>query len=85
MSKEAEGGDLGIRMAGVFLPTIVTANLAAVWLPKPLALAGSIFVWAIAVYWIPSKPRLKLRSWLIVVSVLTLFSFLLAVFVANAF
>ena len=77
--------DLGVRVAGVFLPTLVTAHLLAVWIPKPLAWAVSIFTWNLAVFWVPPRPHLTLRRWLIIVSALSLLAFVLLTVMPNAF
>ena len=82
---QEHGSDLGIRVAGVFLPTVVSAHLMAVWLPKPIAWAISIFLWNFAVFWVGPRPRLTIRRWLIIVCALSLLAFVVLTFLPNAF
>lgn len=72
--------DLGVRVAGVFLPTVVTAHFLAVWLPKPVAWASSIVAWNLIAYLIRPKPQISLKLWLLIVSVITMATVLVAVF-----
>ena len=77
---EAEGtGELAVRLAGAFLPTVVTANLLGVWLPKPLAWAISIAAWNVAIYLIPPRPTMSFKRWLMIVLVLVIAGMVIAI------
>ena len=87
MSKEESGSkdQLVVRMAGAFLPTVVTAHLLSIWLPKPLAWAVSVLGWNLAIYWMPPKPEMSFRRWLVIVVVLTLATLVLLILWPNMF
>jgi hypothetical protein len=74
-----QGEQIGARIAGVFLPMAVTAHLLSNWLPKPLAWAGSNFVWLLVIYWFPSRSGMRLRRWVIIVSVLSILAAALSI------
>jgi hypothetical protein len=77
---ERKSGDLSVRVAGAFLPTVVTANLLGVWLAKPVAWAMSILTWNLAIYWISPRPTMSFNRWLVIVVVTAIVSAVVAVF-----
>ena len=81
---KADGDERAVRLAGVFLPTVVTAHLLTLWLPKGVAWAISIFAWNGFVV-MPGTPRKRRWRWLILLSILSLLAFVLATFFPNAF
>jgi hypothetical protein len=81
---KADGDGRAVRLAGVFLPTVVTAHLLTIWLPKGVAWAISIFAWSGMVL-MPGTLRERRWFWLIVLSILSLLAFILATFFPNAF
>jgi hypothetical protein len=80
MEERANENEPGLRIIGAFFPAVVTAHLLSVWLPKPLAWAGSVIGWLIFFYWFPSRAGMSLRRWLVIASVLTLLVLIAATF-----
>ena len=76
---------IGVRLAILFVPIVVSAKLLAVVLPKPVAWAVSMFAWMLAIYWFPSRADISLRRWLIIVSVSAVVALLLATFQPDLF
>ncbi len=77
--------EVAVRAVLLFVPVGLTTRLLGIWIPKPLAVAVSMLGWMLAIYWLPTRTDLSLRRWLIVVSVSTILSFLLAVFEPDMF
>lgn len=76
---------MAARLVVLFVPIVLTAHLLSLRLPKPVAWAVSMFGWMMAIYWLPSRTDLKLKSWLIFVTLSSLFAFLLAWFQPDMF
>lgn len=77
---ERESGELSVRVAGAFLPTVVTANLLGVWLPKPVAWAVSILIWNLAMYRVPPRPAISFQRWFLIVVTIAIVTALVATF-----
>lgn len=69
--KEDRGVQFGIRVACAYVPAVVTANIAAHWLAKPLAWGISTFVWLLVAYWLPPKSGMRFWRWLLIVASLS--------------
>ena len=57
---------LGLIAAGL-VPVYLIARVLGLWLPNPVAQAISVFAWMSGVYWIPPKPKIGPRVWLVIV------------------
>lgn len=79
-SKEDPGGQFGIRVASAYVPAVVSAHIAANWLPKQWAWAISTFIWLLLAYWLPPKSRMKFGRWLLIVTLLSFVIWLLVTF-----
>jgi len=78
MAKKAENGDkFGVRVACAYPPAVLTAHMAAHWLPKPFAWGASAFVWLLVAYWIPPPSKMRFGHWLILVTSLSILVWLL--------
>lgn len=71
-SKENHGGQFGVRVASAYVPTVVTAHIAANWLPKPWAMAMSTFAYLLLAYWLPPKSEMRFGRWLLLITALAL-------------
>ena len=76
--KRGSGEQVAARLVVLFVPIVLTAHLLSLRVPKPLAWAVSMFGWMLAIYWLPSRTDLKLKPWLIFVTLSSLLAFLLA-------
>ena len=65
--------------AGLLIPVVASAHLLNFWLSKSLATAISIFAWMFAGYWIPPRPKLGPWPWLIIVSLISVTTYVLIV------
>lgn len=81
----ASGEPIGVRLAILFVPIVVSARLLALALPRPVAWAVSMFAWMVVIYWFPSRTNMSLRRWLIIVSVSAIVALLLATFQPDLF
>jgi hypothetical protein len=79
------GDEVAVRMVILFVPIILTARLLGLWVPKPIAWAASMFGWMFAIYWLPSRSDMKLRRWLIIVTVSATAVLILATLQPNSF
>jgi hypothetical protein len=78
MAKKEESGDqFGIRVACAYVPAVVTAHVAAHWLPKAFVWGASIFLWLLVTYWIPPPSKMRFRRWLMIVTSLSILVWLL--------
>ena len=75
---------LGLIAAGL-VPMYLIARVLGFWLPKPVAQAISSFAWMSGVYWIPPRPKIRPRSWLIIVVLVSGAILLLNVFGVDPF
>jgi hypothetical protein len=69
--KEDRGVPFGIRVACAYVPSVVTANIAAHWLAKPLAWGLSSFLWLLVAYWLPPESGMRFWRWLLIVTSLS--------------
>ena len=76
-SKEDIGGHFGVRVISAYVPAVVSAHIAANWLPKPWAWALSTFVCLLLMYWLPPKSRMRIGRWLLVVASVSVLIWLL--------
>ncbi len=76
-SKEDPGGQFGVRVMTAYVPTVVTAHIAANWLPKHWAMGMSTFAFLLMSYWLPPKSRKKFSLWLLIVASLALLVWIL--------
>lgn len=75
---------LGLIAAGL-VPMYLIARVLGFWIPKPFAQAISVFAWMSGVYWIPPKPKIRPRVWLVVVVLVSGAVLLLNVFGVDPF
>jgi hypothetical protein len=83
--QEPNNKQLAGLTAAVLVPVTATAYVLGFWLSKPLATAISIFAWAGAVYWIPPRPKMSPWRWLIIVSLMSVTTFILILFGLDPF
>jgi hypothetical protein len=84
-TREDPGGQFGIRVACAYVPAVVTAHLAAHWLPKPWSWAISTFIWLLLAYWLPPRSRMRFARWLLIVSALSFLIWVLVRFRPDTF
>jgi len=72
------GSEVAARTVVLFLPILLPARLLGLLVPKPLAWAGSMLAWLLAIYWLPSRTAMSLRRWLIIVFASATVTFLVA-------
>jgi hypothetical protein len=83
--KQPNNKQLILLMAAVITPIMASASLLSNWLSKPLAWAVPVFVWCLAIFWLPPKPKVRPWHWLIIVSLLSVAVFLLVKLDLNPF
>ena len=83
--QEPNNKQLIVLTASVLVPVVASAHILGFWLPKPFATAISIFAWTAAVYWIPPRPKMSPWRWLIIVSLMSVTTFVLIVFGLDPF
>lgn len=76
--EEKPNRDIGARLAILFVPIVLSAHLVSLLIPKPVAWAASIFLWMMAIYWIPSRAALRFCHWLVVVAISSILALVLA-------
>lgn len=86
MTKERPNNNQLVALTvAVLVPVTVTAYVLSSWLSKPFATAIAIFVWMFAVYWLPPRPKMGPWRWLIIVSLMSVTTFVLIVFGLDPF
>lgn len=75
--EERNNKQLVVLAAAVLVPVLATARLLNIWLSQPWVTSIAIFVWLSAAYWVPPRPKMSPWTWLIIVSLISVTTFLL--------
>lgn len=78
--EEVDGGDeIAVRVVALFVPIIFTARVLSFWVPTPVAWPASMLAWLLLIYWFPTRTKMSLRRWLMVVSFATIAVLIVAI------